>query len=60
MSEAVGNDLKGVRGCVSARSDSAVKLVGFYSRRGEERPPFCIFTTNSSHNKSVLVKDFYT
>ena len=38
MSEADGSDLKGVRGCVSARSDSAVNSVGFYLRRGEERP----------------------
>ena len=57
MSEAVGSDLKGVTGVPSARSDSAVKSVGFYSRRGEERPPFCIFTTNSRTlvNKAVRV-----
>ena len=43
MSEADGNDLKGVRGCESTRSDSAVKLVSCYVPRGEVRRPFSYF-----------------
>ena len=43
MSEAVGSDLKGVIGCESTRSDSAVKLVSCYVPRGEVRRPFSYF-----------------
>ena len=39
----MGSDLKGVIGCESTRSDSAVKLVSCYVPRGEVRRPFSYF-----------------
>ena len=39
----MGSDLKGVIGCESTRSDSAVKLVSCYVPRGEVRRPFLYF-----------------
>ena len=57
MSEADGNDLKGVRGCESTRSDSAVKLVSCYVPRGEVRRPFLYFVP--SKQEVGFLKGFF-